>query len=499
MSKSSLTKEEAYSSPKDRELLLGDDYVLDDDMKITFSNNADANPLNWSVKKKLAHTALFGITTWASQLNSTMMSAPEIPTIFKRIFGVSHEVCLLPNTFYLLGIALGPMIFAPLSEVYGRKGGVLIPFFISGVFTFVVACSSTIPAIVTFRFLAGFFAGAPVVSSGGVLSDIWSPSQRGMALGFYAFFVANGPSFGPTIGSLLVAADSSDNAWRNPQYFCGALIMLLFVLCEYACSETFAPVLLARAAKIIRIETGAWAIHGSHDEWQLTSRELVHVHFLRPFKMLMSPVIFVIAMFASYVFGMYYLLIAGIHELFSITRGWTGTIATLPNISLAVGVAIGLCINIAWGRVYGQKVMANDGQPLPEERLPPMKYVGFLFPVGIFIFAWTSRASIPWIVPCIGIAISGIGFVTIFQGCLNYLIDTYRRYAASAIAANTILRSIFAGVFPLFTSQLFGNLGVHWGASLIGFIGLAMVPIPWVFYKYGKQFRELNVLILEAH
>lgn len=498
MSTSSLSKNDE-ASPKERERSLGEEYVLDDDMKVTFSYDTNLNPLNWSVRKKLAHTALFGITTWASQLNSTMMSAPEIPTIFERIFGVSREVCLLPNTFYLLGIALGPMVFAPLSEVYGRKSGVLIPFLVSGVLTFAVACSSSMAAIIIFRFLAGFFAGAPVVSSGGVLSDIWSPGQRGMALGFYAFFVANGPSFGPTIGSLLVAADDTDNAWRYPQYFCGALIVVLFLICEYACSETYAPVLLAKAAKTFRIQTGNWAIHGSHDEWQLTTSELVHVHFYRPFKMLMSPVIFVIAIYASYVFGMYYLLIAGIHELFNMTRGWTGTISTLPNISLAVGVAIGLCINIGWARVYGRMVEKNNGQPLPEERLPPMKYVGFLFPVGIFIFAWTSWASIPWVVPCIGIAIAGIGFVTIFQGCLNYLIDTYRQYAASAIAANTILRSIFAGVFPLFTTQLFENLGVHWGASLIGFIGLAMIPIPWVFYKYGRTFREKNVLVLEAH
>ena len=78
----------------------------------------------------------------------------------------------------------------------------------------------------------------------------------------------------------------------------------------------------------------------------------------------------------------------------------------------------------------------------------------------------------------------------IFQGCLNYLVDTNRQYAASVIAANTILRSILAAVFPLFSSQLFHNLGIHWGGSLIGFIALAMIPIPWVFYKYGGKLRE---------
>lgn len=483
----------------DEKGLLGDDFVLDDDSCLSFTNHSELNPLNWSVKKKLTHTALFGMTTYTAQLNSTSMSAPQVPHIFQDLFGISKEVSVLPTTFYILGIAFGPMVFAPLSEVYGRKSGVLIPFLMSGVFTFVVACSSSIPAIIVFRFIAGFFAGAAVVSSGGLLSDIWDASQRGMALAFYAFFVANGPSFGPTICSLLIAADSSVDAWRNPQYFCGLLTIVLFVVCEIACSETFKPVLLSKIAKRLRIQTGNWAIHSSHDEWELTTRELTQVHLLRPFKMLASPVIFIIALFASYVFGVLYLLISGIHEAFYITRGWTGTVGTLPNISLSVGVTIGLFINMAWGRIYAKKIMANNGQPLPEERLPPLMYFAWTMPFGILLFSWTSWSSIHWIVPCIGIVFAGCGFVLIFQGCLNYLVDTYRTYAASAIAANTILRSIFAATFPLFTSQLFDNLGVHWGGSVIGFIALAMIPIPYVFYRYGAAFRERNVLVLEEH
>lgn len=475
------------------------DYVLDDDACLTYANDSTINPMNWSARRKLCHTAMFGAITFAAQLNSTTMSTPQLPQLFGELFGVSREVSLLPTTFYVLGIAFGPMVFAPLSEVYGRKIGVLLPFLASAVFTFVVACSSTITAIIFFRFLAGFCAGAPVVSSGGVLADIWHPKHRGMALAFYAFFVANGPSYGPTISSLLIEASPESIGWRNPQYFSGALNVILFVVCLFLCSETFAPVLLARAAKRMRIETRNWAIHGSHDEWQLTAHEMVSVHLLRPFRMLVSPVILVIALFASYVFGVYYLLITGLHEIFSLTRGWLGTVSTLPNIALSVGVSFGLCVNIWWGRIYGKKIMANNGQPIPEQRFPPLMYFGWLMPAGIFMTCWSSWPDVPWIVPCIGILLTGLGFVIIFQGCLNYLVDTYRRYAASAIAANTILRSIFAAVFPLFSTQLFDNLGVHWGGSLVGFIALAMIPIPWVFFRYGERLRERYPLVLEMH
>jgi hypothetical protein len=83
----------------------------------------------------------------------------------------------------------------------------------------------------------------------------------------------------------------------------------------------------------------------------------------------------------------------------------------------------------------------------------------------------------------------GFGFFTIFQAALNYLIDTFQKASASAIAANTFLRSVFAGCFPLFTSAMFHNLGVPWAASILGFISVALIPIPYLFYTYGRRIR----------
>jgi hypothetical protein len=83
----------------------------------------------------------------------------------------------------------------------------------------------------------------------------------------------------------------------------------------------------------------------------------------------------------------------------------------------------------------------------------------------------------------------GFGFFTIFQAALNYLIDTFQNVAASAVAANTFLRSVFAGAFPLFTTAMFHNMGVPWAASVLGFISVALIPIPYLFYIYGKRIR----------
>ena len=84
---------------------------------------------------------------------------------------------------------------------------------------------------------------------------------------------------------------------------------------------------------------------------------------------------------------------------------------------------------------------------------------------------------------------------------------------ASAIAANGIFRYTLGAVFPLFTVQsecfltfvwdwgwkqrsslltscaVYSALGVSWATSLLGFLSVLMLPIPWVFYKWGPRIR----------
>jgi hypothetical protein len=132
----------------------------------------------------------------------------------------------------------------------------------------------------------------------------------------------------------------------------------------------------------------------------------------------------------------------------------------------------------------------NGNKAVPEARLPPMMLGSLFFAAGLFIFGWTSPTHIFWLAPCIGLFSLGLGFFTIFQAALNYLIDTFQRYSASAVAANTFFRSLLAGVFPLFTNQMFHKLGIPWASSLLGFVGVALIPIPYLFYVHGASIRK---------
>jgi MFS family permease len=109
---------------------------------------------------------------------------------------------------------LGPLLFAPLSEVYGRKLAVLTPYFLAAIFSFATAVSKDLQTVLITRFFAGFFGSAPVTNTGGVLGDLWAPEQRGVAIVGYAMAVVGGPVFGPIIGGAL----TMDVNWRWTQY-----------------------------------------------------------------------------------------------------------------------------------------------------------------------------------------------------------------------------------------------------------------------------------------
>jgi hypothetical protein len=117
----------------------------------------------------------------------------------------------------------------------------------------------------------------------------------------------------------------------------------------------------------------------------------------------------------------------------------------------------------------------------------------------MFGFAWTNYPSIHWIVSIILTAPFGFGMVLVFLSCMNYLIDSYTIYAASVLAANSVLRSLFGAAFPLFTSQMYSRLGIHWASTIPAFLALACLPFPFVFYKMGERIRMKCKYAAQAH
>lgn len=167
---------------------------------------------------------------------------------------------------------------------------------------------------------------------------------------------------------------------------------------------------------------------------------------------MITPVCFFVALYASFVYGILYLSLASYPVEFREVRGWTPLVGDLPFLGILVGIIIGTCTNILNRKFYLRKYIENGNKPVPEARLLPMMLGSLSFAAGLFILGWTNLKNIFWLCPVIGAVLQGLGFFTISQAALNYLVDTFTRFSASAIAVNTFMRSILAGTFPLFVA-----------------------------------------------
>ena len=442
-------------------------------------------PLNWSMRKKVITTALYGFTTMGATFASSVYS-PAVGVVAAD-YGVGTEVSLLGLSLLLAGFGTGPLFWAPLSEVYGRKPAVLIPYFLAAIFSFATGAGKDIQTILITRFFTGFFGSAPVTNTGGVLGDIWPATQRATAIVFYAFAVVGGPVLGPIVAGAFIQTNVS---WRWTEYLTGILMTVILVLDVLILDESYPPVLLVYKARRLRISTGNWALHAKHEEWDVSLKEMAVKFGIRPFQMLMTPICFAVALYASFVYGILYANLASFPLVFEGERGWNPLVGALPFLGLLVGIVIGGGANIVNAKFYAKRFHANGNKPVPEARLPPMMIGSIFFAGGLFVFGWTSDKGIPWIAPVIGTVLLGFGFFTIFQSALNYLIDTFQRYAASAIAANTFLRSVLALAFPLFINPMYSKLGIPWATSVFAFFGVLLIPIPFVFYTYGSKIRS---------
>ena len=193
------------------------------------------------------------------------------------------------------------------------------------------------------------------------------------------------------------------------------------------------------------------------------------------------------------VYGTLYMMFGAFPVVFQEERGWSQGIGGLAFIGIAIGMIGAVTYNIWDNKRYIRveaacRARGERGAP-PEARLPPSMIGSICLPVGLFLFAWTNYPSIHWIVCIIFTAPFGFGMVLLFLAVFNYLIDSYTIYAASVLAANSVLRSTFGAVFPLFTTYMYANLGIHWASSVPAFLALACVPFPFLFYTYGKSIR----------
>jgi len=264
-----------------------------------------------------------------------------------------------------------------------------------------------------------------------------------------------------------------------------------FFLDLFFLEETYPPVILISKAAELRRRTKNWGIHAKQEEIEVDFRELITKNFSRPMRLLFTePIVLLLSIYMAFIYGLLYLFLTAYPIVFQEIHGMSGGVGGLPYFGMVIGMVCAGVYIVLTQPSYNRKLAANNGVPIPEWRIPPIIVGGLSFAGGLFWFGWSGyKSSIPWIVPTLSGLLTGFGLLAIFLQALNYLVDAYLMFAASAIAANTFLRSLAGAGFPLFSQYMFKSLGVNWAGTLLGCVALCLVPIPVAFLIYGERIR----------
>ncbi|KAJ7666150.1 multidrug resistance protein 4 [Mycena polygramma] len=452
--------------------------------------DVENNPRNWTTSRKWTCAAIVSLYMFVSPLSSSIM-APGLSEIRARYGIESQTVLAMTLSIFLVSFGIGPLILAPLSEMYGRKWVLHMGNLFSIAFNLGCAFAPSTAALLGFRFLVGFSGSAPVACGGAVISDLFSERERASAMAVYSL----GPLVAPVIGPIAGGFIAQTVGIRYVYFVLAGVNTVASVIGIPFLRETYAPILKRRlASRPADLEKTASIPQETHDS-PLNLR-YIWINFSRPLMLLShSFICFILSLYMAFMYGIYYLFFTTLNGFFTTTYGFSTGISGLMYGGLGVGFLLATTSNARFSNIlYKHLADKNGGVGEPEMRIPPIFVGSILVPIGLFWYGWSAETKIHWIMPVIGSGLFGFGMMITFLPIQLYLVDAFK-YAASALSAAFLFRSLLGFAFPLFGNQMFAALGFGGGNSLLGGLAICLgIPFPIYIYYRGAVLRAKSDL-----
>ncbi|OOO10409.1 major facilitator superfamily MFS_1 [Aspergillus oryzae] len=441
------------------------------------SDDDPQNPMNWSNAWKRTIIILVAFATFNDAAASSIFT-PGVPLVLEEFHETNPTISPFLISVHIIGFATGPLLFSPLSEIYGRYLIMQISniaFFFSCI---LCAVSVDVPMLAIARILLGVAGSVPNALAGGFVADLIPLEKRASSLALLAAGVLSGTVVGPIVGGYMALKVG----WRWTFWLEGIVVGCSTILSFFFLRETYAPTLLKRKAARLGLQK---PLKESESTWQVIRRGIS-----RPMKLCcFSPIMMIISLYNSICYTYLYYMITTFPTLFGEHYGFNAGEVGLTYIAQGVGCLIG---QVAVGRFadwYIKRQQARNGTTTPEDRLPPAIVGYVVLAIGMLWFGWSAQVHAHFMVPIVGSGVVGLGLVGGFLVVQVYIVDTFTIYAASALAANNLIRSIVAAVLPLSGPAMYERLGYGWGDTILGFTALALAPTPLLLMKYGERIR----------
>jgi hypothetical protein len=394
-----------------------------------------------------------------------------------------------------VGEALGPLLIAPLSELYGRSPllNTANALFITGVT--LSALSPNMPVFVTSRALTGMAVASNVLGPA-IIGDIFAPEHRGTALSLVGFC----PLLGGTVGPVLSGVVAEWFGWRAVLWICVALAGVCEAVVFGWFRETYGVVILRRTATTKRqggygaVLPPAAAAAPVGDVGVDTEKKSLGVlaSIVRPASVLFSSgVIASLALFGSSVFAHFYILSTSLPGVLQERYGLSPAATGMAFLSNGLGSFTALFLCKLWlDKIYVKLRSRNGGVGLPEHRLPMSIAAAFLLPVALVMYGWCAQFILPLPLLLVAVVLIRLFIVMAYVPLMAYVVDACGIYSASAFTAVTVVRCLAGAFLPLGTAELIQDLGYGWGFTVLGALSLVLALVPLLLMRYGSVWRQ---------
>jgi MFS transporter, DHA1 family, multidrug resistance protein len=432
-----------------------------------YTTDDAANPYNWSRVKRAFVVFVLCSYTFVVYIGSSIY-VPAHDAVMER-FGVSAAAASVPLSIYVVAYGVGPLAFAPLSEIpiIGRNPIYIVGTLLFFTLSFPTAVTEGFGSFIALRFLQGLFGSPAVANAGASFSDLYSIVYVGFPLSWWCYFAWAGPAIGPVIAGFAVQAKN----WHWPMWelvwMSGPMLIAMIVLLP----ETSGPSVLLRRAQRLRKLTGNANLQSQSeiDQQHLTASGIFVDAIIKPIEIVIKdPAVFFVNAYTSLFYGIYFTFFEVFPLVFPPYYGFNLGQTGLAFLACEVGASIGLLGYFAYLYLYMIPLNLKHGLQSPERWLMSGLAGAIMLSIGLFIFAWTARADVHFLVPLVGVVIFAAGTMPIFQAIFVWLPLTYPKYAASLFAGNDLSRASMAAGSVMFARPLFIKVGVDKGVTLLG-------------------------------
>ena len=461
----------------------GNEYIL-----VKWDGKDDReHSLKLNIYYRIYLMVLAGMLTLCTAFASSAPSSLIPQMVFE--FKTTPEVVKASVFLFVGSFAVGPLLWAPLSELIGHWIVFIISFTCFVCFNVGCMLAPNVASMIVFRILAGASGSSSMSNSPSMISTLVPLKYLTLGLVIFALSPTAGPCLGPTVGGYI---SNSGANWRWIFRVCTIFSFVMLILVIFTMPETMSDQLLRKKARRLRAQTGDDRYKAPIEVRRIRTKDILSKTLLKPVKLLFSePMLAVMTIYTSFIYGVIYLFFVAYPIVFEGLHHFRAGATGLAFLGFFSGAMIGAIYNVLVDqRLYLRAYIRNNYKPIaPEARLWGTMVGAPLFSAALFWFAWTSFPSVSFWLPVVAGGLFGFALFLIFLGLVVYISEVYFQYVASAMAANTVVRSCFGAGFPMFGEQMYARLNPRWASCLLAFISVLMIPIPFVFYKYGPRIR----------